>query len=622
MLISNNKGVNVLAALIAILILAAMGAGMAYFIASNQQTRIQQVTSDQAFNGVQAGLEFVLGQILEEAWPGAAITRHFSGNEISITRSGGIVTVTSTGNTATDTYSIDDPTPPTVDCLDVDTTGATVGGGGNKQLQNITITRSASCTNPVTLTSMTGTTWIPDSGELLDRIRIDGTNRFTGPADSSGGTFDFGALDVVINDAAAHPLNFVRWDSDMLAHNFQLHINYEYGGSPYTELVNVNFLAANQADCFTWNTSNAQLSWAGNRWRHLTGTTVQNTCAEDIALDTMNISWTPTSPSRNLSTVGIDGTDIFSGTASSGTTIDVDALIAGLDTVDVDYFDFDEEMLDRDYSVTWTFADATATVTPLTLFASNQNTCFSVDNSAAMVVGKEILGLTHNNSCPQDIGLTDLTLSWSADPSNNLRKSIIENTNGVITFLSNASTPASVSFGDKDLYVRNEDSLPLDITSFDFQNNLATGQTYSLEFTMADSTTYSTSFSVSTQASDLTVDTTGAAIGGGGDRFITGITITNTGASTIVWDRMRISWTPTAPNRKWQAVRVDGVDVFSGNANSGQAKNITNVSIPSGDTLDINFIRCNGDMSGRNITIEFIMQDLSTHTEGPFSPPG
>ncbi|MFH1356585.1 MAG: hypothetical protein ABII18_05570, partial [bacterium] len=146
MLISNNKGVNVLAALIAILILAAMGAGMAYFIASNQQTRIQQVTSDQAFNGVQAGLEFVLGQILEEAWPGAAITRHFSGNEISITRSGGIVTVTSTGNTATDTYSIDDPTPPTVDCLDVDTTGATVGGGGNKQLQNITITRSASCT--------------------------------------------------------------------------------------------------------------------------------------------------------------------------------------------------------------------------------------------------------------------------------------------------------------------------------------------------------------------------------------------------------------------------------------------------------------------------------------------
>ncbi|MFH1874373.1 MAG: hypothetical protein ABH859_04215 [Pseudomonadota bacterium] len=617
-LIKDNKGVTIVAALIAVFLLATLGAGVSYFIASNQATRIQQITGDQSFYTVQAGMEFALGQILEDDNNDTSITRHFSGETLSINRSGGNIIISASEGNAQSEHSITDPDPPTADCLQVDTSSAAFSG--NNRLVGITLSRDAICDQAITITSMSGTTWEPDSGEGMNRIRIGGNpNEYDGAAVGSGGVWDFGSNDYVINNSSVHNLTELRWDTDITNHNFQLHFNYSYDGSDYSKVVPVDFLADDQASCFSWNTGSSRLTWTWSQWLRLTGTTMSNGCEDPIVVDRLIPSWTPVLPGRTLDEIRIDGVSSWM-SLNSGEELNVNYVVPASATSVINWFTFSSEMLGRNYSLTWIFSDGTMAVTPLNLFGANQQDCLNIDTSGAYLDNTYIRGITFQNTCAADIGMTGITMSWVGESGRRFTESRVQDTDGYNTYYSNASSGALVDLGDEDLYIRNEDGLR-NIDYLRFNNTVTAGLEFTLTFTMSDGNTKAVTFTPGTQAQNLVVNLAGANIGGASDRDLLGITISNSGSGVISWDRAIVSWSPLTPSRNMTQIRVGNTNVWSGSTGSGNNVNITNINLNPGQTLPITRIRYNSDMSGRTFTIEFIMADGSSYIIDPITPP-
>lgn len=236
-----ERGATLAAALIAVLLLASLGLGVAYFSASNQALRVQQVTSDQSFYSVQAGMEFALAKILKEGATDIAWTPTFSAETVTVARSEGQVSISAPKGEAESMHTITDPNPPgSLDCLEVDIAGAYIDG--NNKLKGIDLRRNASCSEILVLTSMTGTSWTPDDGEHLNAIDIgDSPHEFVSPPDSSGGTFNFSNL-YSINDDQTHSLQRVQWNANISNTSFELHFHYTYHGENKTKIVTVDDL--------------------------------------------------------------------------------------------------------------------------------------------------------------------------------------------------------------------------------------------------------------------------------------------------------------------------------------------------------------------------------------------
>lgn len=111
-------------------------------------------------------------------------------------------------------------------------------------------------------------------------------------------------------------------------------------------------------------------------------------------------------------------------------------------------------------------------------------------------------------------------------------------------------------------------------------------------------------------ANFLMVNTSNASLGGGNQDLV-GLTLQNaTNSAAITINRMVVSWNNS---RKIRRIRINGSDVWVGNQSSPADCNITNVplnTIP--DILPIDFIRFNGDMSGDQISVQFVMVGGST----------
>lgn len=604
-------GFTVLGILIAIGILSAMGAGMAVLMATNQSTRTQQLYTDQAFYNSQAGIEYALGQILTGGSSDTSFTRNFLGETITLNRVSGQIQVATTRGVAQASYSITDPSPPSsAACLSVDQSSKSLSGSS---LLGLVLSRDVSCSGSLTITDMV-VSWDPDLEEKLRTIQIDSSNVYSsGSGQASGSTFDI--TDVTINDSSDHPLNTLTWNTTITNHDFTITFNLSDGTQ---KTVEVTFLANNQANYLSVGTASVMISKVAGIWKRITGMTIGNTGADPIRLSKITVSWSPDLPSINLSHFYIDGSNVLTGTAANGESFDVDVVIPASTTYDVDYFQFSQETFGRAYSIVWEFTDATTTTTAVNIFDNNQDTCLSLDTTSATIGGsgsKEIQGMTLTNSCSLDLGITSVTISWSGDTSKRVKKIDID---GNTSFSGTVASGDMADFSNDDVYLRNEVGT-IDIDFIQFSSAVVAGTTYTMVWAMTDGTTKSTSVSVASEANSLTVDTSGAEIGGSGDKDLIGITITNAGSSSITWDRVIVTW--TGSSRKMQVVRVNGSDVWSGNVNSGSNQNITDVTLSASQTKSINYIRFNGDMSTRTFTIEFIMQDGSSVVTPSFTPP-
>lgn len=111
-------------------------------------------------------------------------------------------------------------------------------------------------------------------------------------------------------------------------------------------------------------------------------------------------------------------------------------------------------------------------------------------------------------------------------------------------------------------------------------------------------------------AGNLSFGISGASIGGVGNRNLLGMTLTNTGTSTITIDRMTVSWSNANP---LQQILINGATVFTGSITSGTEANITNTNIAPAATVPITRIRFSASMVGAKFVIKFTMTDGSTN---------
>lgn len=218
-----SRGISVLAALIAINVLAAMGASLAVMVANNQDSRSQQQYADQAFYTTQAGLEFVLGQIYHGGNPCLQLDRallgsNLLGNTIDIDRTGGKIYVVGTNGPGSVALSITDPIPPSQgQMLNTDTSQAqdSSNGAPPRKLMGVTFQLETGCGVAVTIDTMT-VSWDPNNGEHVQQIKFDGDNVFS--QGGSNGNLSGVLVDIentVVADANVHTVDFIRWAEDI-----------------------------------------------------------------------------------------------------------------------------------------------------------------------------------------------------------------------------------------------------------------------------------------------------------------------------------------------------------------------------------------------------------------------
>jgi prepilin-type N-terminal cleavage/methylation domain-containing protein len=129
----------------------------------------------------------------------------------------------------------------------------------------------------------------------------------------------------------------------------------------------------------------------------------------------------------------------------------------------------------------------------------------------------------------------------------------------------------------------------------------------------------------SDQADDLTVDISGANIGGGGNKELRGITVENTGTGSVTIDKITLTWTN---GQLIEEIKIDNVRVWKhnneglpdGRQPTGTEIDIVDHIIASGVTDTVNKFKFNGNMTGDTFTITFTMGDSSTKVISSFSP--
>lgn len=114
-------------------------------------------------------------------------------------------------------------------------------------------------------------------------------------------------------------------------------------------------------------------------------------------------------------------------------------------------------------------------------------------------------------------------------------------------------------------------------------------------------------------AGSLSVDISGAALSASSTDLL-GITIENTGPSTITVDSMTLQW---SNSNVWYFMKIDDVTVFSTStsqgASSGENVDISDVVLANGSGVkSINIVTFDGVMSGTDFIVTFVMSDQST----------
>lgn len=243
--IRRSRGISVLGILVAVTILAAMGAAMGALVATNQDVRSQQYYADQSFASAQAGLELVLGLEYNNINPCELIARNLLGdsllgNSISVNRASGRIYITGTKGSSSTNVSILDPHPPNnalILLIDTGNAKDASNGAPPKKLTGITFQLQPGCGGPVTIISME-VSWTSPSGDdddddnKVQQIKFDGGNIYNATGSSGKESGDLiNTTDVTIADASVHTMDFIRWKDDIQNRLYTITFNFIDGST-------------------------------------------------------------------------------------------------------------------------------------------------------------------------------------------------------------------------------------------------------------------------------------------------------------------------------------------------------------------------------------------------------
>ncbi len=128
----------------------------------------------------------------------------------------------------------------------------------------------------------------------------------------------------------------------------------------------------NQARALLMDTTNVDLVADDKR---IVGTTLEDTGMQNITIDKIAVSWIGGNALSQLSDIQINGSTVWSGSASSGDILDISnvTLIAGAPAVPIDRFGFSRSMADSTVTVTYIMTDS-STVSVEMVFAEPTGT--------------------------------------------------------------------------------------------------------------------------------------------------------------------------------------------------------------------------------------------------------
>lgn len=206
---NNHGGVSVVAAMLMLLSLMAMGGVISYMVAIGEESRATQLSSAQALYVTQAGIEYAVKRIYDGLSeivnpPGQT----FSNGSFTVSRSGLTLTITGTVGNAVRVHKVDSPTQ--ADCNILDVSNADLGGG-DKELKHIYFRKN--CLPQIVVDKMQFS-WTPDGGQKLKEIKIEENKVYDNPIGVNSGTIIDIADFVAINNNN-NVINHVKFDASI-----------------------------------------------------------------------------------------------------------------------------------------------------------------------------------------------------------------------------------------------------------------------------------------------------------------------------------------------------------------------------------------------------------------------
>lgn len=342
------------------------------------------------------------------------------------------------------------------------------------------------------------------------------------------------------------------------------------------------------------------------------GITLQNTSdTTNITLDQMIVSWSGAPGGTKLQEISINSVSVWTGNANSGVTADIVdvTLLQGAPATPIDSLDFSKDMTGTTVTITFVMSDASTKTEIITLSGGGGGDTTAPDAVSDLALSNETTTtLDLSWTAPGDDGATGTATSYDVRYSTAL---ITEANWGSATQATGEPTPSAAGASE---------SMTL--------TGLSSNTTYYVAIKTSDEVPNISAISnvpnattlVSAEADDLNVDISGVGLDGGDTSRAVGITLENTGLSTITIDQITVSWTGAPGGTKLKEISIDASSVWTGNGNTGVTANITDVAITSSTTIPLTFIDWSKSMSGTTFSLTFIMSDATTQTVNNITP--
>jgi type II secretory pathway pseudopilin PulG len=193
--------------------------------------------------------------------------------------------------------------------------------------------------------------------------------------------------------------------------------------------------------------------------------------------------------------------------------------------------------------------------------------------------------------------------------------------------LDNGGSPTTINFSSQKIFITSGGLGPDALTS----NQVAVTTLNFADLTSTDNNAknikvditiemagYSQSMNQSTElnsqfneARALIADGTAVTLANG-DKDINEVTLQNSGSSTITIDKITVSWVGGTAGAHFTLIKINGANVWTGSASSGQTVDITNVAISSGAAaIPFDSLLFDSKMTNSIINVFFVMSDKS-----------
>lgn len=408
--------------------------------------------------------------------------------------------------------------------------------------------------------------------------------------------------------------------TDSVSKKITATVNWELESNNTTSQTAVSYLndwrnetGCGQASYLTIDTAVASIGGAGNK--ELQGITLTNTGSTTITIDTITATWTN---GQQINEITIDANSVWkhngsgspSGRQSSGTELDiVNHTINPSTTSTLDAFAFQGDMTGDSFTILFTMSDGTgryAVITPS-------------GGGGDATAPDAITDLTASNATN-----TSIDLSWTApgDDGNTGTASSYDIRYSTSTITeANWSTATQVLGEPTPSIAGTSESMTIStlLPNTTYYFAIKTADEVPNTSAISNNTSETTTTIIGNEADSLSVNS-GSVVLSGDNLSINGITIENTGISSITISSITVSWTGISSGTKLKTITINNIDQWTGNNSSGQIADITDFTLLPLTSYSMNNLTYSKSISGITISITFTMSDGSTKTVSSITP--